>query len=570
MKYISLFCFLTFNVCFSSLMDVSEIEPGMRGIGKTVFNQTKIEEFQVEIIDVMKNVSPRGDIILARLSGGSIPGGLEKTGVIAGMSGSPVYINGKLIGALAYTWSFLKEPIAGITPIREILEIIDVDKQSKASPQNQQFKLTNSKNNFRHIPLPLAISSSALFSCPEFSTELDDFLSGYGLLPVFVGGIGSDSMPIELEPGAAIGTVLIQGDMRVAAIGTLTYRDGDKILGLGHPIFLGGKVELPLIAGVIHSVMPSQALSFKMFSPTRPIGMITQDRASGIMGKIGKTTPMVPIKVAIQSQETDTIYSYESIEHKNLLPILLNTIILNSIVARGNILGESTIKADMILKIKTDHRRVIKLSQMISGDASAIGIAVSLVDPIVRLINNEFEKVKIEDIAIRLDIENKKRTTFIEKLVADKEKVKPGDSLEITIGLRSFQGKFDTKKIKIQIPKETPVGRLALIVANADSTYLLELARTPERLTAKSFTQLIEQIEKLGRKNEMQISGYVPQKGVVVEAQELPNPPLFLKQVLTRPKKTVAITESSLILRHSLTFDEIIQGVVSLNLIVER
>ena len=157
-------------------MDVSEIKPGMRGIGKTVFSQTKIEDFKVEIIDVMKNVSPRGDVILARLSGGSIPGGLENTGVIAGMSGSPVYINGKLIGAIAYTWSFQKEPIAGITPIREMLDIMEVDKHSRADSKNEEFQFALNprlgsesrlnQSSLSYIPIPVAFSSSALSEHP--------------------------------------------------------------------------------------------------------------------------------------------------------------------------------------------------------------------------------------------------------------------------------------------------------------------------------------------------------------------------------------------------------------------
>jgi hypothetical protein len=152
----------------------------------------------------------------------------------------------------------------------------------------------------------------------------------------------------------------------------------------------------------------------------------------------------------------------------------------------------------------------------------------------------------------------------------DKEKVKPGDSVEIGIVLRSVPGKVYTKTTQIQIPKETPAGNLILLVANADSTHLIERSRTAESFTPKSFTQLVEQLEILGKGNEIQISGYIRQKGVVVQAQELPNPPQFLKQVLARPKNQVAFTESSLILRHSLTTKEIIEGVASLILIVER
>lgn len=559
-----------FSIGFSiQFMDVSEIKPGMRGIGKSVFTQTKIEDFEVEIIDVIHNISPRGDLILARLSGGSFPGGLEKSGLIAGMSGSPVYIEGKLIGAVSSTWSFLKEPIGGITPIKEMLEIIDIDKRSEAIPNNEDFQRTGQKDQSSHIPIPVAFSSSVLNENSEFLPQIKDLFSGFGFLPVFGAGTGADSIKIELEPGAAVGVGLIQGDMRAAGIGTLTYRDKDKILAFGHPMMLGGNVEFPLTAGVIHSIMPSTALSFKVFSPTKPIGTVSQDRASGILGSIGKSPKLIPVKVAIHSTGIDTAFYYESINHKLLFPGLFRAMVINSIVAKAGIFGESTIKADMTITIQANQKRIIKLQQMVSGTGSASSITANLTEPIVLLLANQFEKVKIEDIKTTINIEDGRKISLIDKLVADKEKVRPGDSLELTLVLSSFQGKQYNQKISIQIPKETPDGNLILLAANADSTYLIELSRTPE-FAPKSFNQLVEHIEKFGKSNEIQISGYIPEKGVVIQAQELPNPPQFLKQVVTRTKNSLSLTQSSMILRTSLMMEDVISGSARLNLIVER
>jgi hypothetical protein len=575
---------VTFRLNAEQFMDVSEIKPGMLGIGKTVFSQTKIEDFKVEIIDVMKNVSPRGDVILARLSGGSIPGGLENTGVIAGMSGSPVYINGKMIGAIAYTWSYQKEPIAGITPIREMLDIIEVDKHSQASPENEQFQFglnpglghgsKLNQNSLSYIPIPVAFSSSALSEHPELlESALGGLrLTGYGILPVFAAGTSSDTTTVELEPGSAVGVSLIQGDMQSAGIGTLTYRDKDKILAFGHPMFLSGTTEFPMVGGIIHTIMPSQALSFKLFSPTKSVGIVTQDRANGIMGKIGKTAKLIPIKVAIHSLGVDTFFSYAAVDHKLLFPGLLSAVILNSIAAKEGIFGASTIKADMTLALKVGEAvpQTIKLQSLMSGDAPAGDIVDQLAGLVASLIENEFEPVKIEDVKINLDIEPGKKTSYLEKLIVDKEKIKPGDSIEVTIVLRTYQGKMNNKKVTLQIPPETPAGNLVLLAANADSTYLMEFSRAPDRFAPINFNQLVEQIQKLGRGNVIQVSGYVQQRGVVVQAQELPNPPPFIKQVLARPKNAVSFTESNLILRQSLTAEEMVQGVASLNLIVER
>lgn len=448
-------------------MDVSEIKPGMLGIGKTVFSQTKIEDFKVEIIDVMKNVSPRGDIILARLSGGSIPGGLENTGVIAGMSGSPVYINGKMIGAVAYTWSFQKEPIAGITPIREMLDIIEIDKHSQADSKNGEFQYGLNpglgsgsglnKNSLSYIPIPVAFSSSALSEHPEYLTPINNLLSGYGILPVFAAGTGSDTTTVDLEPGAAVGVSLIQGDMRSAGIGTLTYRDKDKILAFGHAMLLFGSAKFPMVGGIIHTIMPSQELSFKLFSPTKPVGVVTQDRANGIMGTIGKTTKLIPIKVAIHSLGVDTFFSYEAVDHNLLFPVLLSTVILNSIVAKEGIFGK-TIKADMTvaLKLGDGTHQMVNLQSMMSGVAPVSDIINDLAGPVASLIENEFEPIKIEDVKINLDIEPGKKTSYLEKLLVDKEKVKPGDSIDVTIALRTYQGKMYHKKVTLQIPPRNP------------------------------------------------------------------------------------------------------------------
>lgn len=553
-------------------MTISEVKPRMRGIGKTVFTQTKIEDFEVEIIDVMKNVAPRGDIILARLSGGGVRGGLENTGVIAGMSGSPVYVDGKMIGAIAYTWSFQKEPIVGITPISEMLKIIEADKHSQGDLENWQDYCSVNFSNLAYIPIPIAFASTALFSHPQYLTQINTILSGFNFLPILAAGISSDSNPEELAPGSAVGVGLIQGDMQSAGIGTLTYRTKDKILAFGHPIFLGGAVEFPMVSGLIHTVMPSQALSFKLFSPTKPLGVITQDRANGIMGQIGKTAKLIPIKVGIHSSGIDTIFSYQAVGHKILFPALLGVIILNSIIAQEGVFGEFTIKADMSLSFSQDPAKfqTVEFQQILTGDATVVEIINRLTEPVAVLIDNEFQKIKIEALKINLIIERGKKISYLEKLVVNQEKVKPGDSIAVTIALRSYQGKIYYKVCKVLIPNETPAGNLLLLVANADSTYQFDLRRTPQRITPQNFNQLLNQIQKFGKGNLLQISGYIPEKGIVVQGQELSNPPRFIKQVLARPQNPIRFTELSLIFRQSETCEAVIQGSASLNLIVEK
>ncbi|MEO0071733.1 MAG: SpoIVB peptidase S55 domain-containing protein, partial [candidate division WOR-3 bacterium] len=303
-----------------SILPVDSIRPGMKGIGRSVFSGTKVEEFEVEVLDVMRNVSPHRDIILCRLSGA----GLEKTGVIAGMSGSPVYINNKLAGAVASTWSFAKEPVAGVTPAKEMLDIWDRERDSSTRQSlpraHRKGFLHFSRNDgarglgwkekiktgkgglgeaewgMTHLPLPLTISG---FN-PAIKEIAQPILAQYNL--TLVGATGSAPNTLDtanLIPGGAVGVGLIDGDVRLAAVGTITHREGNRILAFGHPLFLAGDVALPMTGGVIHSVLPSMELSFKIFSPSPPIGVITQDRESGVSGLIGPLPPMVPISVAV-------------------------------------------------------------------------------------------------------------------------------------------------------------------------------------------------------------------------------------------------------------------------------
>ncbi|MCD5401397.1 hypothetical protein LR013_02225, partial [candidate division NPL-UPA2 bacterium] len=280
-------------------MGVEELRSGMRGIGRTVFSGTKVEDFDVEILGVLENVWPRGDLILVRLEGGP----LERTGVISGMSGSPIYIEGRLIGALAYAWPFSREAIAGVTPIKDMLSIWEADKNIRGDEASWSWEqpLTGESGpgafTLKPLPSPLTLSGFD----PQVIREMELTLSRFGfLITQGGGGAAPEKEEVSLVPGAAVGVPLIKGDLNATVIGTLTYRRGDKILALGHPMLFGGTVDLPLSGAYIQALMPSQFISFKLGSATQTVGRISQDRRAAIAGEVGNFARMIPFEVKIE------------------------------------------------------------------------------------------------------------------------------------------------------------------------------------------------------------------------------------------------------------------------------
>ncbi|HDS08923.1 MAG TPA: SpoIVB peptidase S55, partial [Firmicutes bacterium] len=284
-KYISIiFSVIIFNLNIfpNEFMFIEEIKPGMKGYGKSVFSGTEIETFSVTILSVMDNFSPGYDIILAELSGNPY---VEEGRVISGMSGSPVYINGKLIGAVAYAWSFSKRAIAGLTPIKDMLDL----KTRKPREFNSDFKLfgqhfPSSGDGLRYIQTPVTMSGFIPESLEDFKREFEEF----GFIPVQSGGVGLFNLRVQtLVPGSPVAVQLVKGSMNISAIGTVTYVNSNEVYALGHPMFNGGPVAIPMATAYIHTTVTSIYSSFKMGSPISTVGTFLVDSRPGTYGELG-------------------------------------------------------------------------------------------------------------------------------------------------------------------------------------------------------------------------------------------------------------------------------------------
>src|SRR3989442_9666862 len=320
---------------------VDQIHAGMRGLAYTVFQGVKPEPMEVEVLGVMKNVNgPKGDVILVRLHGTKV----EYTGVVAGMSGSPVYFDGKLAGALAFRiGEFSKEPIAGVTPIAEMLEINAMDRSpisnslparsstdapsKTATPGVSTLPSQNFANYLRPIEAPLVFSGFSEETVQRFAPQF----AAAGIVPVMGTGSVSDAkQPEPLEPGSAISAILVRGDLNIAATCTVTYMDAKHLLACGHPLMQFGGVNLPMNKAQVLATLPSPANAFKIVNTTEQIGAFVQDRHTGIMGIFDREPQMIPVTLSIHGISRPKQFHYEVLNNAKLSPLAMTATVFSA------------------------------------------------------------------------------------------------------------------------------------------------------------------------------------------------------------------------------------------------
>ena len=401
------------------LFALEDLRPGMKGTARTVFSGTEPQEFGVEILGVLPGFpAPRQSAIIARLSGANV----EKTGVFAGMSGSPVYIDGKLVGAIAFSFPFSKEPIAGITPIQQMIDIFEngsgqtqrpkepravsfaqlasTDWKPDSAETNSYRQLRSSRlsQKARHcLPLmgqqmtpiatPVVFGGISQESLAMFAPQL----MANGLLPVSGAGGSAAMTPLAkatektLTPGTSVSVQLVRGDYSIAASGTVTFRDGDRIYAFGHPFLSLGASDMPMSETSVVTVIANMNNSFKLSVPGAMMGSISQDRAAGVFGELGQAPKMIPVKINLHtSRDRSETYSYEIANDSFLTPLLLNITVFNTITSSERALGESTITIKGAINVK--GQEPIEVDRRFSAGNSPILAAGSVAGPIGSLL----------------------------------------------------------------------------------------------------------------------------------------------------------------------------------------
>lgn len=551
-----------------SYLAVTAIKPGMKGYGLSVFSGWKTERFEVEVIDVMRNVTPKGDMILCRLAGAD----LEKTGVIAGMSGSPVYLDGRLAGAVAYAWGFSKEPIAGVTPIEQMLSLWEPD-SSTLTPRlggEEENRTQRGTSTFSPLPVPVTISG---FS-PALADLVGPALRDYGLVPVAAAGtaepgLSESALDSLLVPGAAVGVALVDGDVQLAAIGTMTHREGDRFLAFGHPMLQAGAVAMPLVPGKIHSVLPALDFSFKLFSTFRPVGTVNQDRLPGIGGVFGPLPPMLPVKVSLHSPGINDGYSYQVIKHHRLIPVLTAVGLAEIVLSSQGAVEDMTVKTSMNVIIEDTAQFTVR--HLFAGPDPINRLFRATTAELDALLSSRFRTPAVNSVSLDLEFSSGSKSLRIVSCRPDRAFVQPGGILSLILVLKDQDDRETQRTLELEIPRTVPPGRLNLVVSPNDSFQYRQAARAPGKAEPQSLESLIRLLGESGRENELVVAGFIARPGFTVGDQELPAPPPSLKATILRSgTDRVQTTAESPVFQLAFGFDAPISGVHELGIEVRR
>jgi hypothetical protein len=544
----------------TQLFPIADVKPGLKGVGRTIFQGDRVEEFQVEILGLLRNVlAPKRDLIIARLSGGP----LEKTGVIAGMSGSPVYVDGKLVGAVAISFPFSKEPLAGITPIQEMLQVVPEEKgQTPAQAEIPlDFRMARAlgapRESARLIPEqdfgPESLrrffpASEAGLSFPNLQLPLrfGGFTAGAlePYLPVFrqmgfepmMGGAlsgGESSTPVksDLDPGSMISLLLVRGDLNLSADCTVTYRQGNNLYACGHRVLAVGPIQIPFAPSHVVVTVPSLASSFKLDAPGEVAGTIRQDRFNAIYGVVGeKNPPMIPVKVQIQSTlNTQEDYKFDVIQEPFLSPVLVNLAFVSTLGNTERAVGASTLEVEG--KIRLAGAEAVEFQDVLSGEIGTAALAGSAVaTPLTYLLGSGFPDLRIEGIELSVKSRNERSLATLEQVWSTKSEVKPGDHIEVMALLRLPGGQAVTQRIPVDVPESVSDKALILAVGGGSNINALQFRLTPPGSEARDIPQLVKALNRMRRNNRLYALLMAPQRSFIMQGDEYPSPPPSLIQ----------------------------------------
>jgi len=530
----------------------------MKGLARTVFAGSESQEFSVEILGVLPGFTgPRQSTIIAKLSGP----GVDKTGVFAGMSGSPVFIGDRLVGAIAYSFPFSKEPICGITPIKQMIEVFEQGNEKTkgaGEPRAVSFKEIASTEWKRPLPKPAFGPTSLIASVaagsplvPLMGQQIQPIatpvvfsgirqeslslfaseLTNAGLLPVSGVGGAAAITPLEpftdktLLPGDSVSVQLTRGDYSIAASGTVTFRDTDRVYAFGHPFLSLGSSDMPMTESSVITVIPNAFNSFKLAVPGKMVGSISQDRATGILGNLGHAPRMIPVKLNLHtSRDSVEQFSYEMVSDEFLTPLLLNITVFNSIATRERSVGEATVTVSG--SITMDGQEPIQLQRRFSSGNAAMMAAGSIATPVAALLSSGFDDVNIKSIVLDITSSEEKHAATLERISLDRTEVARGENVEIQAYVRTDSGKQFVERIPVQIPADAPSGQLVIMVGDGATLQESSAARV---FVPRDLGQLVGAINKIKKNDRLYLRLLRPAPGVVIGSSELPNlPPSFV------------------------------------------
>jgi hypothetical protein len=539
------------------LMSVDEIRPGMEGIGRTVFAGTDLQDFKVHILGVLRNIQgPKRDLILAKLEGA----GLAESGVAQGMSGSPVYVDGRLIGAISYSiGSFSKEAIAGITPIAEMKDATVQPRRAATEQARIELPVTAEKltsvlsaayarlapfsqrpADVQSIGLPAAagaqigamlrpIATPLMMSGFESATV--DLISGAfreaGFVPLVAGASAGSADQARaaaspLREGDAIGVSLVGGDLEMGATGTITHIDGNRVYAFGHPFYNLGPAEFPLTRAYVYTILPSLMTSFKISTLGETIGTLQQDRATAIAGTLGKGPRLIPMKVTLErtggGDPTRRTLSYQLVNDQLFTPLLAYVAMYNTLGAYERQFGAATFTVQSRARIKGHGE--LAVDDVFTGESPMLGASTAVAGPLTMLLSNDVEPVTIDGLDITVTTTETPRSATIERVWLDDVRPRPGRTIPLKVLTRSYRGEEKISTVAIEIPANA-TGDLSILVTDGRQLNTLEQRELRRTLQPQSVAQLMRALNETRRNNRIYVRLLTGTPGAVVKGEAM-------------------------------------------------
>ena len=581
--------------------DVDAIRPGMKGKGQTVMVGTRLEEFGAEVLGVMKGVSPGRDMVLCRLDGCK----LEHSGIIQGMSGSPIYIDGKLLGAVAFAWEFAKDPIAGVTPFQQMVQYVrsndkriaaeaEVEKgPARAASLDHLWRLDGSDSPALALTGPMAVSGVSLagmrpiatpLTASGFSTRalalLGERFQPIGMAPM-AGGKAQEQVIQEegnkpLVPGSPLSVGMVIGDFDLSGIGTVTHVEGDRVYGFGHPMLSLGACQFPMMTGYIHTVYPRASVSMKMGSPLKVVGVLDTDVSTGIAGRIGPRPDMLPLSVKVKTgsyAETRT-FKVQVVREPSMMATLVLAVLTNAVDTEGNLPDELTarIKATITLK---DHDPIL-FEDTVSGSrySGAMGPS-AMFNPVAAMVNllarNAIQPVRIESIDCSVDIASGRTVANIESVRLATDRLEPGQSLQAFVTLKPFKGDRRVVELDLPLPGDFPEGPHEAALCDLSTSLRRRFRNEPQLQEPRDVDGLLRAIRTQIDLSRTTLSIHVaaPDRGLAIQGQALPNLPGSARALFNSARQT-AETAIRADLIASVDTDWVVEGSQTIKFTVAR
>jgi hypothetical protein len=560
-----------------NIISLDQIRVGMKGTALTVFQGVKPESMDVEVLGVLRNANgPKGDIILVRLHG-TKP---EYTGVVAGMSGSPVYLDGKLAGALAFRiGEFSKEPIAGVTPIEEMFEINALDSRPIETPVHASGTTAQSKTETASpgVSMPIARTGYESYLKPieapfVFTGFSDATLQRYadqfaaaGITPVMgTGSASNEKQPEPIEPGSAVSAVLVRGDMDIAATCTVTYVDSKHLLACGHPLMQFGQVDLPMTKANVVATLASPMNAFKIVNTTETVGAFVQDRQAGILGEIGHEPKMIPVTVLLHNGTAIKEFHYEVLNNAKLSPLAMMATVFNALHAINDYGDDITYRMNGVLSVKgyPDVTMRNMFAPLDSGQPAAALAAASIGDRFGRIYSNPYDEPDVTGVKLDFDMVRDRRSARLETSRTDVTEARPGDQITVETVIRPYRGERQVFQIPIRIPTTASKGPLRILVSDGDTLDRVHRA-VPMMTRGMGLAPTIALLNKERSDDRVYVSLFDSDPEAMVADKIMPTLPLSVMNVMDNMRGTqdmVVLGESSVSEASTEPLDYVVSG----------